>query len=171
MPPCRNEAQAWEPLHPPLRTYIYIYIFILVYMNISRYIQTTTCHVSLAKVAFCSACAPCAQPQREASLSTCLSQTAKTRGCLVNMPFANRENAGLPCQRASCNPRKRGPALSTCLLQAAKTRACLETICVYVCSHKPGMHVEAPSKIAQVTVASEGSACDSPSKLVKWRFL
>ena len=87
------------------------------------------------------------------------------------MPFANRENAGLPCQRASCNPRKRGPALSTCLLQAAKTRACLETICAYACSHKPGMHVEAPSKIAQVTVASEGSACDSPSKLVKWRFL
>ena len=26
VPPCRNEAQAWEPLHPLPRIYIYIYI-------------------------------------------------------------------------------------------------------------------------------------------------
>ena len=82
VPPCPNEAQVWVPLHPPLRTYIYIYIYIhtCVYEHITIY---TDDHM------------PCIARESGFLLGMCAMRATSTRGFLVNVPFTNRERAGL----------------------------------------------------------------------------
>ena len=109
----KRGASLGTPAPPSSHIYIHIYIHTCVYEHITIY---TDDHM------------PCIARESGFLLGMCAMRATSTRGFLVNVPFANRENARLPCQHAFCKPRKRGPALSTCLLQPAKTRACLVNV-------------------------------------------